>query len=245
MKKETNLDGVKSVAINLVMTDYHKIEMSPAIVQHPFTNTGIVQIKRNGTTKVIDITKSDENFKLWQKCMREEIEKTDNPYRIYIMCNKPYGLTFLKFAMPHLSCEDFSNMFSDAWIRSENPNSDPNVPKGKLLEMFRAANTAFLMNASERAEFADLDDTVTVYRGVTNYNAKNIKAMSWTLDYDTALWFAHRFGEDGTVYNATIDKSHILALFNGRGESEVVVDPKYLMNIEETERPAIGMTISN
>ena len=38
MKKETDLDGVKSVATTLLFTDYHKTEMSPAIVQHPFTN---------------------------------------------------------------------------------------------------------------------------------------------------------------------------------------------------------------
>ena len=89
-----------------------------------------------------------------------------------------------------------------------------------------------------------MDDTVTIYRGLTSHNAKNIKAMSWTLNYDTASWFAHRFGEDGTVYEATIDKSHILALFNGRNESEIIVDPKHLMNITEAEEPVAGMSIT-
>ena len=52
MKKETDLDGVKSVAITLLLTDYHKTEMSPVIIQHPFTNSGITQIKRNGTKHI-------------------------------------------------------------------------------------------------------------------------------------------------------------------------------------------------
>ena len=83
------------------------------------------------------------------------------------------------------------------------------------------------MDEEEYAVYQSLEDPVTVYRGVTSYNAKNIKALSWTLDRDTAEWFAHRFGEEGTVYEAQISKEHILAFFNGRNESEVVVDPKY------------------
>ena len=57
-----------------------------------------------------------------------------------------------------------------------------------------------------RPVLQELDDTLTVYRGVTLYNAHNIKALSWTLNKETAEWFAHRFNEDGTVYEAQIDK---------------------------------------
>ena len=34
---------------------------------------------------------------------------------------------------------------------------------------------------------AELDDTVTVYRGVTTINSDNLLALSWTLDYETAV----------------------------------------------------------
>ncbi len=159
------------------------------------------------------------------------------------MCNKPYALTFLKFAEHHLSREDFSNILSDAWIRSENPNEDPNVDTGKLVSMFKNADRDILMDEDELNELELLDDEVTVYRGVTPYNEKNIKAMSWTLSYETASWFANRFKQDGTVYEATIDKAHILALFNGRNESEVIVEPEYLTDIEEAEEPNIGMSM--
>ena len=96
----------------------------------------------------------------------------------------------------------------------------------------------------EREQLEELDDTVTVYRGVTSYNADNIKALSWTLDYKTAEWFAHRFDEDGTVYEAQIPKQHIYALFNGRGESEVIVDPKHLTDITESQGMDTGMNLS-
>lgn len=59
--------------------------------------------------------------------------------------------------------------------------------------------------------------------------------MSWTLDPKTAVWFAHRFGEEGTVYEAQIDRKYVYALFKGRNESEVIVDPRYLMNITEKQ----------
>ena len=91
------------------------------------------------------------------------------------------------------------------------------------------------MSQDELKTLNDLDATVTVYRGVTSFNAKNVKALSWTLDRSVAEWFATRFDEDGTVYQARIDKPHIYAYFDGRNESEVIVDPKYLMDITESE----------
>ena len=100
------------------------------------------------------------------------------------------------------------------------------------------------MDEEEHTVYRSLDDPVTVYRGVTSYNAKNIKALSWTLDRETAEWFAHRFGEEGTVYEAQIPKKYILAFFNGRNESEAVVDPKHLEQIMESPEPEMGMRMT-
>lgn len=155
--------------------------------------------------------------------------------------NKPYALAFLSLSEQHLSQKDFSEILADAWIRSENPNMDKNFAKNKLVAMFKKADKTILMDGEEKEQFDSLDDRVTIYRGVTSYNAKNIKALSWTTDYQTAEWFAHRFGEEGTVYEALISKEHILAFFNSRNESEVIVDPKHLMNI--TEAPEIDTGI--
>ena len=243
MKEKTDLDSIRATALALLMTDYHTTEMSPLIIQHPFTNTGFVQVCKDGFPLLIDITKNKDNLLCWQKQMREQIMKAKDPYALYMMCNKPYGLTFLKFAMPHLSRKDFSEILSDAWIRSENPNDDPNISTKELVSMFKAADIEYLMEASEREELAALDDEVTIYRGLTSYNANHIKAMSWTLDYDTADWFAHRFHEEGTVYEAKINKRHILALFNGRNESEVIADPDHLMDITEAEVPEADITM--
>ena len=114
----------------------------------------------------------------------------------------------------------------------------------KLIEFFEAADPEVIMTPEERKQLDELDDTVTVYRGVTSYNADNVLALSWSLEYDTANWFAHRFDEDGTVYQAQIDKKHILALFNGRNEAEVIVNPHCLTQVMEAEEMNQGFTQS-
>ena len=237
MKLKTDIDQVKSVARALLMTDVHTTPYSPMVVQHPFASSGFAATTKDGVMQLLDITESEENLQAWQSFMRKQINAADNAYEIYMMTNKPYGLTFLKYTSPYLSKADFSKILADAWIRSENPNCDTNVSKSKLISMFKQADPHELMLEDELRQYEELDDTVTVYRGVTSHNAKNIKALSWTLDREKAEWFAHRFNEDGTVYEAEIDKQHILALFNGRNESEVIVDPKFLMDIRISEEP--------
>ena len=91
--------------------------------------------------------------------------------------------------------------------------------------MFRSIDPQMLMDEEERGLFQSLDDVVTVYRGVTSYNAQNVKALSWTLNREVAEWFAHRFGQNGTVYEAQVKKENIYAVFLGRNEEEVIVDP--------------------
>ena len=244
MLNETNLNHVKTVAGALLLTDINETEFSPMVVQHPFTSSGIAAVQRNGGLITLNITQSSDDLRIWRAFMSERIKNAESTFEIYNMINKPYALTFLKFASPYLSKADFSELLANAWIRSENPNSDSNLNKSKLLAMFKEADPTILMNESEYKEFRALDDPITIYRGVTPHNAKNIRALSWTMDYDVAEWFSKRFDEDGTVYEAQINKEHILALFNGRNESEVIVDPKYLKDIEQAQEPDFGIKMT-
>ena len=244
MRKETNMAGVRSVAKALLMLDINLTDYSPMIVQHPFTSSGMVAAPTENGLAMLDITQGDENLSAWRGLMVKQIDQAKNAYHIYMMLNKPYALSFLSLAEPHLSKKDFSEILADAWIRSENPNMDKNFVKKSLVDMFKKADQSILMDGEEKEMFDSFDDTVTIYRGVTSYNAKNIKALSWTTEYQTAEWFAHRFGEEGTVYEAQISKEHILAFFNGRNESEVIVDPKYLTDITEAQAMDTGMNLS-
>lgn len=236
MLKDTNLDGVKSVARMLLMTPIHKTPYSPAVVQHPFTATGFVVVfDKGGRTNVLDLTKKERNVERWQEFMKEKINSAKDLWDVYALLNKPYGLAFLKFVTPYLSSKDYAKLLADAWVRSENPNMDKNFTKKELLDLFKKAVPTYLMTKDEYQTWKNLEQTVTVYRGVTTYNGFDRKAMSWTLDEEKAKWFAERFGENGKVYSAEIDKKDVYACFGCRGESEVVVDPKRLQNITMVE----------
>ena len=246
MKKETDLGGVKAIAKALLMTAVNQTPYSPILVQNPFTSTGLVALpsEKYEGFRPIDITLNNENLQRWQNSVNQVIDETENPYHIYMLLNPPYALTFLKLASPYLSRKDFSEILASAWINCEAPHNDPELNKADLVFMFKSADPKALMEDDEYEQLQELDDTLTVYRGVTSYNADNVKALSWTLNKEKAEWFAHRFNDDGAVYEAQIDKKHIFAIFNGRNESEVVLDPQYLTDITEDQDMTSDFSLS-
>lgn len=236
MKVETDLIKIKGYANLLLMSEIAKTPYSPAIVQHPFTNSGIICLKNSsGQPELFDLTADQKALADWRKQISDRIGQANSVTEIYAMLNKAYCLLFLKEIRQFLSSEDFSELLADAWIRSEYPNDDPDINQPQLLSLFRDAEPTALMNIDEYAVWAALPDPVTVYRGVTSYNAKHIRRMSWTLERKTAEWFARRFGENGTIYQARISKNSVYAYFNRRNEAEIIVNPKSLMDITEVQ----------
>ena len=233
---ETDLRKLKVLAHTFLELDIEPTKISPLVVKHPFTDNGIVGIrKEDGNITVADLTSDPTSLRVWREQCGRLIDNAEKPFEIFQMITNPYKLAFLKHAAPFLSEQDTALFLSQAWIIAEAPNSDPNLTKRELLTLFRSVDPQRLMDEEEYGVFRGLDDVVTVYRGVTSYNAKNVKALSWTLNRDTAEWFAHRYGEDGTVYEAQIEKKHICAVFLGRNEAEVIVEPKHLRDISPVQ----------
>lgn len=238
---ETDLKSLKALSHTLLELDIQPTKMSPLVVKHPFTDSGIVGLrKEDGSIAIADLTSDPASPHLWREQMGRLIDDAGKPIDLFMMITKPYKLGFLKYAAPYLSEQDTALFLSQAWIIAEAPNSDPNLTKRELLALFRSVDPQKLMDEEEYGVFRGLDDVVTVYRGVTSYNAKNVKALSWTLDRDTAEWFANRYGEQGTVYEAQIEKEHICAVFQGRNEAEVIVDPTYLLDISSVQEQEQG-----
>lgn len=245
MRSKTELQGVKSVAHMLLQLDIELTKFSPMIVSHPFTNSGISGIVgEDGGFQMADLVNNPDDLKKWRQQVRKQIDNADSAYGIFTLVNKPYTLAFLKFSQPYLSEQDLGQILSSAWILNESPNNDANMTRRELLSAFRSVSPEYLMDEDELRQYQELEDNVTVYRGVTSHNAKNIKALSWTLNRETAEWFAHRFGEEGTVYEAQIDKQHIYALFTGRNEYEVIVNPNCLEDIREAPELEQGPTMT-
>lgn len=244
MRTETDLNSVKATARSFLYLDFNETTFSPMIIKHPFTDSGYICLPQSESVQPINILENEKALEKWRNFMRERIDECSSVFQIYMLITKPYKFAFIKYTSNFMSKDDLSAILADAWISTEEPNLDSNLSKTKLLSLFKSANPKALMDDEELAIFNNLDDTVTVYRGVTSYNADNIKALSWTLDYNKAEWFANRFGEEGgTVYEAEIDKKHILAYFGRRNESEVIVDPKYLIDIEEAQSQDSGMAM--
>ena len=245
MNRETDLSKVKLVAHTLLDVHIQETAFSPMIVSHPFTNSGITALRnKDGSLSMVDLVNNADDCTKWRSTVGKQIDSAENAHEVFALLNPPYYLTFIKFTAAALSEQNLGKLLSIAWTQEECPNQDCNISKRELLALFRSVSPEYLMDEEERQVYESMEDPVTVYRGVTPYNQKNVKALSWTLDRQTAEWFAHRFGEEGTVYEAQIKKEHIHAYFSGRNESEVIVDSMYLEQITESPEPQFDMQMT-
>lgn len=229
MDLTTNLDKIKEVAVMLLYQDIHDTEFSPIIVSHPFTNSGVVTLPNNHSGyDMVNIVEDVELLDQWRKYMRNRIDSAEDVMDIYIMLNKPYIFAFIKLCLNHLSKEDLAELWKDAWMRVEFANDDANLSAAEARDIFVKVRD-LIMTDDEADELANLPANIKIYRGVTAYNNdrnKLNKAISWTLSRETAEFFAKRWkGVPGFVYECMTDKSHALALLNGRNEHEVILYP--------------------
>ena len=228
-KTATDMEGVR------LSTEIHDTKYAPIVISHPFASSGIVFLPGKNGREMLDITSSRENRARWRRYLDKRIDQAESVFQICCMLNKPYRLAFLKYAEHHIEKKEFAQLLGLCWIQTEAPNQDANVSQKEFVEMFQKASAEDLMNLDERRKLAEIPDELEIYRGVTEKNRDNILAMSWTMKQETAEWFAKRFGSKGKVYRAKVRKEDILAVFLGRNESEVIIDPKNLKEISLCE----------
>ena len=115
--------------------------------------------------------------------MFKYIDEAENVWKIYFIVNAPYKLAMIKYWKDDLCLEDFTKLFKDAWILSENPNDDINVSIDMLIRWFTKADKKILMNNEELEVYNSLPDEFTIYRGVgrkskkTEYHGLEIKEL--------------------------------------------------------------------
>ena len=154
MKTVTDLGEIKKLARMFVHLDIQSTEYSPLIVKHPFTDSGMIAYRTDdGGIAQADITSDPAALKLWQEEKLRQIKEARTPHEISFMITKSYSLAFLKYAAPHLSSKDLSEMLADVWVRTESPNNDPNMSKNRLLSLFKKAQPQFLMDEEEYGAF--------------------------------------------------------------------------------------------
>lgn len=228
---QTDMKRIKEIACMLLYMDISPTTIE-SITSHPFTNSWYVKIpgKQRGGLEMLDLHDCKAQDK-WRMCLSEQINQSSLTNILKAM-NKQYILCFLKIANPHISDIDLAETLRYFWSDIEHINDDVNVKTREIVSMFKRADINTLMNGTEREVFHNFGAEVTLYRGVTSYNEKNKKALSWTIDYNKAVWFANRFQTgDGKVWEITIPNNRILCYFNTRNEKEVIIDP-YNLNVE-------------
>lgn len=221
---ENTLKQIRDIAITLLYTDIHPTNI-PFIATHPFTNNYHVTIpNQEGQPEWVDLHE-EEKADVWRRFIKTLI-KNSTMQEILLMINYQYALTYIKYCADCLNDKELGEALGFIWDSIENISGDVNVFSKELVKMFKRADKYSLMSPEDYAVYESLPDEIVVYRGVTDYNKKYTKAMSWTLDKEKAKWFADRYQTGiGEVWEKTVPKKKVLAYFGGRDESEVVINP--------------------
>lgn len=149
-----------------------------------------------------------------------------------VIYERPYRIpTFVDWIEAgSISDDEGADIWKWLWRDCEHPKQ---FGYAKLVKMFM--RYGFLTDSDEDAKHPIERPTepLTIYRGV--HRASDMRGLSWTLDLSRARWFAGRLltgRSKALTYKAVIDPKGVLARFDGRNESEVVVNPRYLREVE-------------
>lgn len=218
--RKTSLAAVRDTSKMLLHAVPLECNNPFGIVQHPFTNT---MFSMSTDKKLLDLSQTEDRD-IWLKNTEYTITHSNVDF-IFHYLNTPWLLTWLKFNKTNLSPKDFAKYLAIAWVSSENPNDDKNVPIRTLVSWFRNVDKRVLMQSDDYKYYQSLPDVVTLYRGVSPGRKKY--GLSWTDDVETAKWFKQRFEEDGNkgeLLTVTVPKEYCLCYFNTRGEKEIILD---------------------
>jgi hypothetical protein len=158
-------------------------------------------------------------------------ESDGNWQKVLWLHEKPYRMSVFLRVRERMSDRDYWQTLASLWLETENLHEDQHEWV-VALTADRACRSQSLMDETERAILAGLDEEVSVYRGF-RLRGRHL-APSWTLDAARAQWFAGRAidpGTDGYLATVTIPKAIVIAYFSGRNEQEIVLDPRQLPRI--------------
>lgn len=130
----------------------------------------------------------------------------------------PYALSALVPLSKRMTAEELRPVLAYAWCQTEFPHQNR---KNQMVALFKRAG--WFTDAEEDEEQTPRpENPMVLYRGVKKKT--HWRGLSWTTDYKQACWFATRFGTPGFIYERKFSPHQLLAKFDGRGESEYVVN---------------------
>lgn len=227
---ETNIIQVKKIMKRLVDMKPTPKEME-IFVNHPFIETRVLMTQN----QMFDIFDNPDMFLEWKEHFKNHIDKESTTLStLFSHIVKPYRLSVFKYISELLSEKDYGETLRTCWVTTEYNANHSDISKKEMVSLFKKANKQYLMDEDDYQTYVELPEKVIIYRGVRHSKYKN--ELSWTLDKDTAIWFAQRFESDNyIIYEVEIDKKDIFAYFNEREEEEIIIDPYKLKNYKIKE----------
>ena len=153
------------------------------------------------------------------------MSRINSDWRTYIWLHeRPFRLQALLTISHRLANREYWQLLLDVWIDSEAPNINHDL----FVELFSSDRSGrdALMREDQRQALKKLPKVLTVYRGIRAVEpCSREDGLSFTLERDTAVFFARRYGHSGRVLTATVHKRHVLAYVTDRNEAELVILP--------------------
>lgn len=190
---------------------------------HPFAyrnKTVYVEII-NFTDEVWDMLDIKNRINYMEQKHKECIENKDYS-SLFMFIDKPFRFYWYKELFNDIPNDDKYEIFTDIYETSE--YGFTSLGKEFVKEIFKYKK--------DKAELPVEDDVLTIYRGEGSLSTPYYNAYSWSLNYDTAKFFATRFDDSGIIYKANIKRDDVLEYLNNRNEEEILVYSDKLFNIE-------------
>ena len=178
-----------------------------------------------------------------KKVRLAESEKEGNYMQSLWWYERPWRLPRLwaYYRDKQIDSTELHRLLSTMWVDSEHPSQ---FGKTFLQHLFKTAVAAGGLVTDVEGDPDEVSKmvlpltTVTLFRGVSS--KRDGRGLSWTKDGQRASWFATRLSKTGSgyVFGCEVEPSGIWGIFEGRGESEVVVNTRKIKNfrlLEEVE----------
>ena len=162
--------------------------------------------------------------------------KEGNYLQYVFLYERPYRLEAFKAivtgkAINKTDPATYWKLLGRIWVDSE--NIWQNFIQWKQLWSDPSAHRRIVMDEDELAALDDLPETVSIYRGAAFRSTR--WGLSWTTNYDKAVWFGKRGARDAKVFvlSGKVKKENVLAHFLGRSEDEIVALPHNITDRKE------------
>lgn len=174
-----------------------------------------------------------------KKEMRDSYSAEQNWHSYVFIHERAYRLwAFMKISDEITDDCAYWDLLGDIWTDTENAYQAYEDWEW-MLSSERPCRES-MMSEEEQKFLVGLPDEIEIYRG---YNAQadeephgGLDGFSWTLDRQKAEWFAERFSShrgQAFVATALVSKEDVIAYFNDRNESEIIVLPEHV-KIQDT-----------